>query len=188
MQYQRQHTTAPLDDPAALAVAMAAAGRAARKVSRYAKDPACDRDDHRQEILVDLISRAARFDPARGSWGAFVTVLTRNAARTMLARHAGMMSFTAEIESLADAAHGHAETASTLKLDTAALLHRLPPSLLPVLVGMAEEGGVTDAQRASGIPAASYYRALRQLRLRLIAGGLAPQSVINSRRLAAASR
>ena len=65
MRYQRQHTKSPFDDPAALAVAMAAAGRAARKVSRHAKDPACDRDDHRQDILVDLVSRAARFDPMR---------------------------------------------------------------------------------------------------------------------------
>jgi hypothetical protein len=55
-------------------------------------------------------------------------------------------------------------------------------------MGVAEEGGVTDAQRTSGMSAATFYRALRQLRLRLIAGGLAPQSVINSRRLAAASR
>lgn len=189
MRYQRQHTKSPFDDPAALAVAMAAAGRAARKVSRHAKDPACDRDDHRQDILVDLISRAARFDPARGSWGAFVTVVTRNAARTMLDRRAGMITVVpAEVEALGDIAQGHAEAASAARIDTTALLQRLPASLLLVLVGVAEEGGVTDAQRASGMPAASFYRALRQLRLRLIAGGLAPQSVINSRRLAVASR
>lgn len=189
MQYQRQHTTAPLDDPAALAVAMSAAGHAARKVSRHAKDPAFDRDDHRQDILVDLVSRTARFDPARGSWGAFVTVVTRNAARTMLARHTGMIAFApAEVEVLGDIAQAHAEAASAVRIDTTALLHRLPPSLLPVVMGVAEEGGITDAQRTSGMPAASFYRTLRQLRLRLIAAGLAPQSVINSRRLAAASR
>jgi hypothetical protein len=55
-------------------------------------------------------------------------------------------------------------------------------------MGVAKEGGVTDAQRASGMPAASFYRALRQLRLRLIAGGLAPQAFISNRRLAAAGR
>lgn len=188
MQYQRQQTPAPLDDPAALAVAMAAAGRRAGTLARHISDPARDRDDHRQEILVDLISRAARFDPALGCWGAFVTVVTRNAVRSMLARQASAMDVGADVETLADIAQGQAEAVSALKLDTAALLHRLPPSLLPVLIGVAEEGGVTDAQRASGMPAASFYRALRQLRLRLIAGGLAPQSVINSRRLAAASR
>jgi hypothetical protein len=75
-----------------------------------------------------------------------------------------------------------------VKLDKAALLHRLPPSLLPILIGVAKEGGITDAQRASGIPAASFYRALRQLRLRLIAAGLAPQSFIDNRRLAATGR
>jgi len=189
MQYQRQHTTAPLDDPAALAVAMAAAGHRAGKLARHISDPARDRDDHRQEILVDLISRAGRFDPARGSWGAFVTVVTRNATRGMLARYTGMITVApAEVEVLGDIAQAHAETACAARIDTTALLQRLPASLLPVLMGVAAEGGVTDAQRASGMPAASFYRALRQLRLRLIAGGLAPQSVINSRRLAAASR
>jgi hypothetical protein len=168
---------------------MAAAGRRAGTLARRISDPARDRDDHRQDILVDLVSRAVRFDPARGSWGAFATVVTRNAARTMLARRAGMITVApAEVEVLGDIAQGHAEAASAARIDTTALLHRLPPSLLPVLVSVAEEGGVTDAQRASGMPAASFYRALRQLRLRLIAGGLAPQSVINSRRLAAASR
>jgi hypothetical protein len=139
-------------------------------------------------MLVDLISRAARFDPARGSWGAFATIVTRNAARSILARHAGVTVLDAGIETLADDTLVHADKACAVKLDTAALLHRLPPPLLPILMGVAEEGGVTDAQRASGMPAATFYRALRQLRLRLIAGGLAPQSVINSRRFAAASR
>jgi DNA-directed RNA polymerase specialized sigma24 family protein len=186
---QRHHAETQLNDPAALAVAMAAAGRRAGTLARRIIDPAQDREDHRQDILVDLISRAQRFDQARGSWGAFVTVVTRNAARGMLARHTGMITVAAaEVEALGDIAQGHAEAASAVRIDTTALLHRLPPSLLPVVMGVAEEGGVTDAQRASGIPAASFYRALRQLRLRLIAGGLAPQSFIDNRRLAASGR
>lgn len=185
---QRHHAETQFNDPAALALAMAAAGRAARKVARHANDPARDREDHRQDILVDLISRAARFDPARGSWGAFVTVITRNAAHGMLARRACVTSFGAEIDTLTDDSHAEADNAYAWKLDTAALLHRLPPPLLPILMGVAVEGGVTDAQRASGMPAASFYRALRQLRLRLIAGGLAPQSVMKSCRLAASGR
>jgi DNA-directed RNA polymerase specialized sigma24 family protein len=167
---------------------MAVAGRRAGTLARRINDPARDRDDHRQDILVDLISRAARFDPARGCWGAFVTVVTRNAARGMPARHAGVMVAAADIDVIADNGDVHGETAYAVKLDTAALLQRLPPSLLPVLMCFAEEGGVSDAQRASGMPAASFYRALRQLRLRLIAGGLAPHSFIDNRRLAATGR
>ena len=186
---QRHHTSTLLNDPAALAVALTAAGRRAGTLARRINDPARDRDDHSQDMLVDLISRAARFDPARGCWGAFVTIVTRNAARSILARHAGMMAAAAsDIEGLADNTQRNAEMVCAVKLDTAALLHRLPPSLLPVLISVAGEGGVTDAQRASGMPAASFYRALRQLRLRLIAGGLAPQSFINNRRLAASGR
>jgi DNA-directed RNA polymerase specialized sigma24 family protein len=179
---QRHHAQSQLNDPAALTLAMAAAGRRAGTLARRISDPARDREDHRQDILVDLITRAARFDPARGSWGAFVTVVTRNAAHGMLARRASMMTVAAaEVEALGDTAQGHAEAACAVRIDTAALLQRLPPSLLPVLTGVAEEGCITDAQRASGMPAASFYRALRQLRLRLIAGGLAPQSFIDNR-------
>jgi DNA-directed RNA polymerase specialized sigma24 family protein len=178
---QRHHAQSQLNDPAALAVAMEAAGRRAGTLAHRISDPARDREDHRQDMLVDLISRAARFDPARGCWGAFVTVVTRNAARSILARHAGVTVVDAGIETLADDTLVHADRAWAVKLDTAALLQRLPPSLLPILIGVAKEGGVTDAQRASGMPAASFYRALRQLRLRLIAGGLAPQSFIDNR-------
>ena len=129
-------------------------------------------------MLVDLISRAACFDPARGCWGAFVTVVTRNAARSILAHRTGVIAVSAEIETFADDTHVQAETACAMKLDTMALLHRLPPSLLPILMGVGKEGGVTDAQRASGMPAASFYRALRQLRLRRSPAGshLSPTS------------
>jgi DNA-directed RNA polymerase specialized sigma24 family protein len=184
----RHQTPSPLNDPAALAIAMATAGRRAGTLARRINDPARDREDHRQDMLVDLISRATRFDPARGSWGAFTSIVTRNAARSILARHAGVTVVDAGIETLADDTLVHADKACAVKLDKAALLHRLPPSLLPILIGVAKEGGITDAQRASGIPAASFYRALRQLRLRLIAAGLAPQSFIDNRRLAATGR
>lgn len=170
-------TPLPLQDQTALAVAMNAADRHAGRLARRVRDPARDRDDHCQDILLDLLQRAQRFDPVRGSWGAFVTVVTRHAALSLLARHirsAGIESIPAD--DLADPA-GHVEVATLLSIDLNAVRRRLPPSLGEMLDAIAEEGSVTGAQRAGNQPAASFYRALRRLRLRLIAAGLKSPAV-----------
>ena len=181
-------TPLPLQDQTALAVAMSAANRRAGRLARQVRDPARDRDDHCQDLLVDLIARADRFDPARGSWGAFVTVVTRHAALTLLARsRSSVVIESLSPGGLADPA-GPTEAAALLAIDMNSARRHLPLSLCEVLDAIAEEGCVTGAQRISTQPAATFYRSLRHLRLRLIAGGLAPQSVIKSRRLAAAGR
>ena len=170
-------TPLPLQDQTALAVAMSAANRRARRLARQVRDPARDRDDHRQDILLDLLQRAHRFDAERGSWGAFVTVVTRHAALTFLSgqmRSAPIENLSAD--DLADPA-GHVEAATLLAIDVKSARRRLPPSLCEMLDQIAEEGSVTGAQRAGTQPAATFYRALRQLRLRLIAAGLKPTAV-----------
>lgn len=170
-------THIPLQDQTALAVAMNTANRHAGRLARRVRDPARDRDDHRQDILLDLLQRAHRFDPVRGSWGGFVTVVTRHAALSLLARHirsAGIESIPAD--DLADPT-GHVESATLLSIDVKSARRRLPPSLSEILEAIAEEGTVTGAQRAGKLPAASFYRALRQLRRRLIAAGLKPPAV-----------
>jgi len=169
-------TPHPLQDQTALAVAMCAANRRAGRLARQVRDPARDRDDHRQDILLDLLQRAHRFDAARGSWGVFVNVVTRHAALTLLARH--LRSAAIEIigaDDLPDPV-GHSEAATLQSIDVNSARRRLPPSLCEMLDKIAEEGSVTGAQRAGTQPAASFYRTLRQLRLRLIAAGLNPST------------
>lgn len=167
-------TRLPLQDQTALAVAMNAANRRAGRLARQVRDPARDREDHRQDILLDLLQRAHRFDAARGSWGAFVTVVTRHAALTLLAHHLRSVAVESiSIDDISDPA-GHAEAATLLSIDMSSARRRLPPSLGEMLHKIAEEGSITCAQRAGTQPAASFYRALRQLRLRLIAAGLKP--------------
>lgn len=170
-------TPHPLQDQTALAVAMNAANRHAGRLARRVRDTARDRDDHCQDLLVDLIQRAHRFDAERGSWGAFVTVVTRHAALTLLAQHFRSAAIeNTSADDLADPA-GHVEAATLLSIDLNAERRRLPSSLGAMLDAIAEEGSVTGAQRAGNQPAASFYRALRQLRLRLIAAGLKPSTV-----------
>ena len=62
-------TPLPLQDQTALAVAMSAANRRAGRLARQVKDPARDRDDHRQDILVDLL-RARTASIRRAAAGA----------------------------------------------------------------------------------------------------------------------
>lgn len=176
-----QLTPLPLLDKTALAIAMNAAQRRAGRVSHLVKDPACDRDDHRQDILVDLISRANRFDPARGSWSAFVNVVTRNASLAILARPQQPVLAGYDVDELMLEPPGQGERAIVAMIDARMLQRRLPEPLRNILASVADTGSVTDAQRASGRSAASFYRALRQLRLRLIAAGLSPAGVVRNR-------
>jgi DNA-directed RNA polymerase specialized sigma24 family protein len=181
-------THLPLHDQTALAIAMSAAHRRARRLSRQVKDAACDRDDHAQDILLDLITRSSRFDPERGSWGAFVTVVTRNAALTILARSSRPLATDCDIDDLMLEPHGHAERALVTMIDARTLQRRLPASLRDILATLLETASVTDAQATSGQSPASFYRALRQLRLRLVATGLAPGGVIPNRDTIAVSQ
>ena len=167
----------PLHDKTALAIAMSAAHRRAGRLARQVRDPARDRDDHRQDILLDLLQRAHRFDAKRGSWGAFVTVVTRHAALTLLAQHLRSAAIEKIPTSNRADPTGHVEAATLLSIDVNSARRRLPPSLGQMLDAIAEEGSVTGAQKAGNQPAASFYRALRQLRLRLIAAGLRPTAV-----------
>lgn len=178
-------TPLPLQDHTALAVAMTVARRRGGRLSRQVNDVARDRDDHAQDILLDLVVRARRFDPERGSWGAFVTVVTRNAALTILARSVQPAPVNCDVDTLNLEPHGHAERSMATMMDARELLRRLPASLRNILVNLAETASVTDAQQASGQSPASFYRTLRQLRLRLIAGGLASADVIHGRNTAA---
>jgi hypothetical protein len=167
---------------------MNAANRRAGRLARLVRDPARDRDDHCQDLLVDLIQRAHRFDAERGCWGAFVTVVTRHAALTLLTRHLRSVAIeNVNVNDLA-APTGYVEAATLLSIDVSSARRRLPPSLCDMLDAIAEEGSVTGAQRAGTLPAASFYRALRQLRLRLVAAGLAPPSVLQNRDAVAVSQ
>ena len=66
-------------DRAHLIPALATAARYARFGARRMSLPRADREDLQQDILVTLLERSGRFDPDRGSWSTFVTLLARRA-------------------------------------------------------------------------------------------------------------
>lgn len=178
----------PLQDQTALAVALSAAHRRAGRLARQVTDPARDRDDHAQDILLDLIIRSHRFDPERGSWGAFVTVVMRNAALTILTRSSKSNAIDCNVDELMLEPYGHAEQSLATMIDAKALQRRLPAALKNVLAEVCKAGSVTGAQCARGQSPASFYRALRQLRLRFVAAGLAPAGIIPNRDTVAVSQ
>lgn len=59
------------------------------KVSRICRSLRLSRhdgEDLEQQIRLELVTRASKFNPARGTWEAFVTTVTENRARTHFRR------------------------------------------------------------------------------------------------------
>lgn len=167
----QQHPYRPASGPSAIAEAIAAAEWQARRLCRRCGCPSADEEDFRQAILVDLIARADRFEPVRGSWPAFVRVVTNHAA-SRIARNEGRRA--ALLRPQYDPVDDRQRPASNdLAIDFAREIERLPRSLRGLVELIAETGTVAGARRASPLSPASFFRALRDLRLRLLAAGLA---------------
>ena len=63
------------------------ADRAARRLRRKLCLPACEREDLRQDLLVDLLRRLPAYDPSRGTIGAFAGVVLSNRCVRLAIRH-----------------------------------------------------------------------------------------------------
>lgn len=182
------HVTAPartIWDGDQIATALALADRQASRCARQRSLGEADREDLRQEILLAVVERAHRFDPATAPWAAFVTLLARHAIADWLRaeqthRSAGMISIEEMID--ADATVDALAVADTdrgadLRAALEAFLLDAPPSACTTLLLIAAAcGDVAAAQRASGLPPSSFYRALAALRFWLHAAGLRGRS------------
>ncbi len=67
------------------AVTNAAAARTARLAARFSLQTA-DRDDIKQELILDMLERAPQFDPAKGSAGTFTGMVSEHRATELLDR------------------------------------------------------------------------------------------------------
>ncbi len=171
----RQHLDTPAFDPAKVQVAIAAAKARARSLNRSLRAQAADEDDFQQAILLDLISRADRFDPSRGAWGAFVSVVTRHSAARIAhrqLRHAQAVTSLSGDHDVAD--DSRRVDGIELGLDLRRSCDRLPRRLKGIVDLIAETGSIADARHESALSPAGFYRALAELRLRFVADDLAP--------------
>lgn len=138
-----------------------------------------DLPDLRQELLLHVVRRSTRFDPARGTWPAFLTCLLSRKATSMIRHrnakqrdfrrtiHAGLTQ-TLEEQSSDGASQ---ERATQLRIDVQQLLPRLPAELRRVCEAL-KLGNVAEAVRSTGMSRSRIQRAVSKLRLRFAAAGL----------------
>lgn len=171
------------------------ADRAAARLVRQFRLPPSDRDDFRQDLLVDLIARLKGFDPARGSLGAFAgTVVAHRAAHLAsgIVRDRAVFAPVSLDDPLPDAdgttvgdtvaedggylavmgqpTDGFAAVEHRLDLDRA--LGGLRPSDLTLCTALTHRTPTELSQDGRGARA-SLYRQVREIRLRLMTAGLA---------------
>jgi DNA-directed RNA polymerase specialized sigma24 family protein len=158
----------------------------ARLLSITARFPSADIEDVRQELLLDCLRRASKFDAARGEWGGFVRGVMRN--RAALIATSRFRSARREVFA-ADLAHG-AEDAE-LAVFEASLAQSLMPDLdysidvrrvvdqLPVnlryLASLLIELTVKEICTKTGRSRSRVYQLVRELRDAFLEAGFRPQ-------------
>ena len=167
---------------------------AARMVHRF-RLPVFDREDLRQDILVDLLGRVRAFDPKRGTFGAFVgTVVAHRAARLMkrVRRQRAISSMISLDEPVAGTAMTMGDTiaeadglsvsqgqpfdrfaAIELRLDLDRALSALRPTELNLCAKLTDRTP-TEISRSGEYSRTSLYRQLKKIRLQLLMKGVSP--------------
>jgi DNA-directed RNA polymerase specialized sigma24 family protein len=169
----RQHADIGRIDAEALQVAIGAAQIRSRRLQRRLGAGWADAEDFQQDLLLDLIGRSDDFDPSRGSWPAFICVVTRNAAVKIAQRHIRLASSTVPLGPEHDLADDRSLVGSEdFVIDVQRALRRLPPDLQDLVSRIADKGDIASAKHAPPGSRASFYRALRNLRLHLVAQGV----------------
>lgn len=160
---------------------------AARMVRRF-QMPACDRDDLRQDILVDLLGRLRAFDPKRGTFGAFVGTIAGHRATRLsnrIRRRLAMSSMISLDEpgiGEVTMAEGDGPSASMgqsfdcsieieQRLDLTRALCALRPAEVSLCAKLAEYSP-TEISRTGAYSRATLYRRITKIRLRLLTEGV----------------
>jgi DNA-directed RNA polymerase specialized sigma24 family protein len=160
-------------DQGLIARAWSSAAFAARKAGRRRGWPPAAQDDLRQDILLAVLARADRYDAQRGAQSTFLKIVTHAAVvdHTRAAR-TRMLSDLAPSTPEDIAAPEDPEERLLQRIALARVLAELPPSHLRIVRLIAECGSAAEAHRASDQPLRTFYRQLRELRMRLRLAGL----------------
>lgn len=134
----------------------------AAKAARKRRIAAAERDDLIQDILLALLQASAHFDPARGSWGGFVTIIARRG--------------------LAAPAH---DPEAHLAMMRAA--DEMPEAQRALLRSIFAHRDIAATRAASTVSTATFYRDLQELRCWLRIMGASPCATRTSHRAATVS-
>jgi RNA polymerase sigma-70 factor (ECF subfamily) len=180
----RERNTPEWDD-SHVAVALATAHHLAARRACRARLLAADRDDLQQDILLAVVERAGRFDPAHAGWATFVALLARHviADRCQTAsRRDAQTPVLLEVESIDAVPDARSVTqpaavdvaeAVNLRVDLQRLIGDLPRAQRATLIALLRtDGDIAAAQRGSGRSTSAFYRDVKELRLWLRASGL----------------
>ncbi|MBX6323380.1 MAG: sigma-70 family RNA polymerase sigma factor [Rhodospirillaceae bacterium] len=169
--------------------ALGAADYHARRLGRSLGLGLMDIQDIRQDLLLEVLRRAPRFDPERASWVTFVEIVVRHAAadiagRIVVARavHGGSLDEVREDGLATEPAEGEGLDGIwrgapdrfldvERRLDVERFIAGLPDDLRRLCRLMQTESA-GEAQRLSGLSPAEFYRQLQDLRMRLRSVGL----------------
>jgi RNA polymerase sigma factor (sigma-70 family) len=163
-----------LDDDA-LRTLLAQAAYQARRVARTMRLSASERDDVEQNIRLALLERRRYFEPSRGPWIAFAHRVARQAAQSA-ADEIGAER-RRQAEPLADDIADLGQSDSVVppmsgEINLALSLERVLACLSEeeravCLLALSEDGDLAEAQRRSHLSTSTFYRILREIRLRL---------------------
>jgi RNA polymerase sigma factor (sigma-70 family) len=148
-----------------------------------------DWEDLRQEIVLDLLHRAPKFDPKRGEWHGFVRGVTRHRSTVLIARHrrrarevlgedlvdreaAGVDDPGATLDNRPSA---DAEAELHLRLDVRRVVAGLPARLRSLALLLAQMP-VKDVCERTGQCRSRVYRMTLQIREAFVEAGIAPYS------------
>lgn len=146
----------------------------ARRTCRIARLPAHQADDIRQDMLLDLLPRLSAFDPARGSVAAFaVTCFRHRGSRIMRRRGASRRIGLDDQDDACDQADtSDAIGALELRLDLARVCAVLDEADAALCVALSNCSAHALARR-TGASRAGLYRRMHEIRMRMLAAGIA---------------
>ena len=165
-------------------IGLATADRCARRIGRTLRLPTSDIGDVRQDLLLELVRRAPRFDGQAG-WPTFTRLVIRHAGQDVAdrlvrdrRRHGGSIDDneqTSEDDGLAAWWAGGVTGAGAihLRLDLQRFLDGLPHRLQHLCRLLTEEDRAT-ALVESGFSRSEFFRQIHELRMRLRVHGLTP--------------
>lgn len=162
-------------DEDALRTLLAQAAYQARRVARTMRLSASEREDVEQNIRLALLERRRYFEPSRGPWIAFAHRVARQAAQSAADEIGAERRRQAEPldDDIADLGHSESVVSPMSgEINLALSLERVLAGLSEeeravCLLALGEDGDLAEAQRRSGLPTSTFYRILREIRLRL---------------------
>lgn len=173
-------------DPDRVAASLAVAQRYARRGARRLRLSRADRDDLQQDILLVMLERDARFDPKRGRWDAFATLLARHVVADCVRvrradAHTEHLQLDLDAFPLGASATQRDEDDPHLRLDLGRVGADMPAPCGRLLALIRTTADIADAQRQAPESSAAFYRTIAELRCWLHAAGLRPMRRTSAR-------